>query len=140
MIAIDTNVLLRYLLNDDELQARKASRLITGENFVFISQVVLAETAWTLAGKKYKVTPEDIHTAISALFADENIIIQDQDVVWRALADYKWYRVEQNEKVDFPDILIFHTGQDAAVQYDETFDGFYTFDAAAHCLPDTIAP
>lgn len=140
MIAIDTNVLLRYLLNDDELQARKASKLITGKNFVFISHVVLAETVWTLAGKKYKVTPKDIHGAISTLFSDENIVIQEQEVVWRALVDYNKYRVEQNEKVDFPDILIFHTGQDAAVQYDEPFDGFYTFDAAAHCLPGTMVP
>lgn len=140
MISIDTNVLLRYLLCDDEIQARKATKLITGDSFVFISHVVLAETVWTLAGKKYKVSPNDIYGAVSALFSEENVLFQDQEIVWRALIDFKKYRVEENEKVDFPDILILHTGQDAAAQYDENFDGFYTFDAAARCLPGTMAP
>jgi len=48
VIAIDTNVLLRYLLRDDDLPARKASKLITGSETVFISHVVLVETIWTL--------------------------------------------------------------------------------------------
>ena len=53
MIAIDTNILLRYLLNDNEEQSRKARRLIKGENKVLVTDVVLVETLWTLKGKKY---------------------------------------------------------------------------------------
>jgi len=140
VIAIDTNVLLRYLLRDDELQARKASKIITGSNLVYVSQVVLAETVWTLTGKKYNVTPNDVHAALVALFSEENIVIQDAEVVWRAVVDYRQYRVEKNKKVDFSDALIFHTGKNAAGQYSETFDGFYTFDVAARSLPGAIAP
>ena len=57
MIAVDTNVLLRYLLLDDEIQAKKAADLIQSGQTVYISHVVLVETVWTLKGKKYKLTP-----------------------------------------------------------------------------------
>ena len=49
MIAIDTNVLLRYLLQDDEKQANKATKLILGAESVLITDVVLTETIWTLS-------------------------------------------------------------------------------------------
>lgn len=140
MIAIDTNVLLRYLLHDDELQARKASKLITGHDLVYVSQVVLAETVWTLVGKKYKLSPEDIDSALTALFTEENIVFQDPEVIWRAMADYRLYRIAQNKKIDFQDTLIFHAGRDAAAYYEESFDGFYTFDVAARVLPGAVAP
>jgi len=54
MIAIDTNVLLRYLLLDDEIQAKKAAVLIESRQSVYISHVVLVEAVWTLKGRKYK--------------------------------------------------------------------------------------
>jgi predicted nucleic acid-binding protein len=54
VIAVDTNVLLRYLLWDDERQALKADRLMNGPAAVLITDVVLAETLWTLKGKKYR--------------------------------------------------------------------------------------
>jgi len=53
VIAIDTNVLLRYLLQDDQRQSAKASGLINGEEDVLVTDVVLAETLWndeTLSG------------------------------------------------------------------------------------------
>ena len=53
MIAVDTNILLRYLLGDDEQQAEKPSSLINGDDLVLITDVVLAEVVWTLAGRKY---------------------------------------------------------------------------------------
>lgn len=56
MIAIDTNVLLRYLLQDDEEQAAKASKIILGSERVLITDVVLTETVWTLKGKRYNLT------------------------------------------------------------------------------------
>ncbi len=140
MIAIDTNVLLRYLLSDDDLQARKASKLITGSETVFISHVVLVETIWTLIGKKYKVTPVDIHRIVLNLFSEENILFQDADVVWRALADYQKLSIENGVQLDFPDVLICQTGKDVAMYYEESFNGFYTFDRAAQSLPGAIAP
>ena len=55
MIAIDTNVLLRYLLNDDQRQAAIADKLINGTDAVLITDIVLVESVWTLKGKKYQL-------------------------------------------------------------------------------------
>lgn len=140
MIAIDTNVLLRYLLGDDELQSRKASKLILGNDFVYLSHVVLVETVWTLIGKKYKLTPNDIDMALTALFEEENIVVQEVELTWRALLDFRRYSVESKGKIDFPDVLILNQGKSAAIEYDEPFDGFYTFDNAAQKLPGAFSP
>jgi len=58
MIAIDTNVLLRYLLQDDEGQSKKAAALINGTVPVLVTDIVLVETVWVLAGKRYKLDRE----------------------------------------------------------------------------------
>ena len=73
MIAVDTNVLLRYLLNDDQVQAAKAEKLINGKETVLITDVVLVETIWTLKGKKYQLNKTDLVTVIQALFKEPNI-------------------------------------------------------------------
>jgi len=140
VIAIDTNVLLRYLLCDDELQARKASKLINGDEPVFVSHTVLVETIWTLVGKKYKVTPTDVHQTILDLLSEENILFQNAEIVWRALSDFLKFGVDGGIKIDFPDALIYHEGKDAALFYEESFNGFYTFDRAAQSLPDAMTP
>ena len=59
MIAIDTNVLLRYLLNDDQRQAAIADKLINGTDAVLITDIVLVESVWTLKGKKYQLNKTD---------------------------------------------------------------------------------
>ena len=81
MIAIDTNVVLRYLLVDDEIQAKKATKLIDSNESVYVSNVVLAETIWTLKGKKYKLTPAQIDQTITALFEQTNIVIQNLSLI-----------------------------------------------------------
>ena len=131
MIAIDTNVLLRYLLLDDEIQAKKAAVLIESRQSVYISHVVLVEAVWTLKGRKYQLTPTQIDATITALFEERNIIIQDEQLVWRALADYRRHAVDGNSKLDFSDALILHAGRDATGYYGEKFGRFYTFDVAA---------
>ncbi len=60
MIAIDTNVLLRYLLDDDKYQSAKATRLITGSRRLLITDIVRVETFWTLRGKKYNLTRSEL--------------------------------------------------------------------------------
>jgi len=140
LIAIDTNVLLRYLLQDDELQARKSTKIVHSHSSVFVSHIVLAETAWTLAGKRYRATATDIATAIAALFEEKSLVLQDAPVVWNALADYRLYAVTKQYAIDFPDLLIYHVGKDATEYVDEDFVGFYTFDKAARKLPDAYSP
>ena len=60
MIAVDTNVLLRYLLNDDAAQADMAANLIKGGDTVLITDVVLVETLWTLSGRKYRLNKDQL--------------------------------------------------------------------------------
>jgi len=89
MIAIDTNVLLRYLLEDDAEQFDKAVKLISGQQKVLVTDVVLVETIWTLRGKKYQLKKPDLVTVIQALFQEPNIRFEDGQAVWLALTDYR---------------------------------------------------
>lgn len=110
MIAIDTNVLLRYLLGDDETQSKKATKLINGSKKVLITDVVLVEAIWTLTGKKYKVDKDGVIRVINALFQEPNICFEDGQAVWCALNDYhKATAVKVGSKkkqADFSDALI----------------------------------
>lgn len=56
MIAIDTNVLLRHVLQDDDEQSPKASQLFDLHERVLVTDVVLVECIWTLSGKKYQAS------------------------------------------------------------------------------------
>ena len=144
MIAIDTNVLLRYLLNDDEVQSESSRQLIKRSDTVLVTDVVLPETLWTLKGKKYKVDKAGIIQVINALFAEPNIVFEDDQVVWRSLNDYikaQAVMVSGKKKLaDFPDALIVNKARYCSKERDETLDGLYTFDVAARQLDGTRQP
>ena len=144
MIAVDTNVLLRYLLDDDAKQSKKASAIITGSANVLITDIVLTETIWTLKGKKYKLDKELIIKVINTLFAEPNIIFEDGQTVWRALSDYtkaKSIKVGNKRKeADFPDALIVNKAQYIANKLNDELDGVYTFDIASQEIPGTREP
>lgn len=144
MIAIDTNVLLRYLLNDDKPQSKKAANLITGSTPVLITDVVLAETTWTLEGKKYNLQKHDIVQTINGLFEDKNIIFEDGQTVWRALKDYRKAEPvkagKKRKEADFQDALIVNKAKYKAREDDVTLQGVYTFDVAAQEIPGTKSP
>jgi predicted nucleic-acid-binding protein len=144
MIAIDTNVLLRYLLNDDPKQSKKASAVIQGSQKILITDVVLVETIWTLKGKKYNQNKEGIVQVISALFEESTICFEDGQSVWRALVDFKnakSIKTGGKQKIaDFPDALIVNKANFASKNLGETLDCVYTFDVAAQELPGTKVP
>ena len=144
MIAIDTNVLLRYLLWDDKKQAAKADKLINGSTPVLITDVVLAETLWTLKGKKYKLDKPAIVDVLNSLFKESSICFEDGQTVWRALNDYRQAKPvgagNKKKEVDFSDALIVNKAKYCALDKGEAFNGAYTFDIAAQKLPGTAAP
>lgn len=140
MIAVDTNVLLRYLLQDDLKQSAKANVLINGEVDVLVTHVVLSETLWTLCGKKYNATQSDIISTVQALFEEPRVIFENQKTVWKALGDYSRTNEKQNRKVDFPDALILNCAKNFAQNHDVELTGLYTFDKAAQRLPGALAP
>ena len=77
MIAGDTNVLLRYLLNDDAMRAGMAASLIKGNDIVLITDVVLVATMWTLSRKKYRLNKDQLVGVVHALFEEPNIRFED---------------------------------------------------------------
>ncbi len=70
MLGIDTNVLVRFLVRDDEAQFEKANRLIKREvsakEDVFVSLIVLLETEWVLRSR-YSLQKAEIIRAFSSL-------------------------------------------------------------------------
>ena len=133
MIAIDTNVLLRYLLRDDEAQAEQARHVIEGGERVLITDVVLAETMWTLAGRRYRATRADLTDLINNLLQDANLRFEDGEVVWSALQAYR------RTEADFADALSVCKAEKQAAEGDE-FSVVYTFDDVALQLPGTARP
>ena len=126
MIAIDTNILLRYLLQDDPLQSPKANKLLSGRETILITDIVLVETIWTLRGKKYKLPKTDLVTVLSQLIEESNIVFEDSQTVWQALQDYR--SAEKGNDVDFADTLILAKSQYDVGVKQTTFGGLFTFD------------
>lgn len=144
MIAIDTNVLLRYLLQDDASQSFKANTLIQGCQRIIITDVVLSETIWTLTGKRYKLQKEDICTVVDQLFKEPNIEFEDGQTVWRALNGFRLAEAvkvgSKKKSADFSDVLILEKSKYDATRKGHTFAGLYSFDVAATMINEIEEP
>ena len=140
MIAIDTNVLLRYLLEDDAEQFEKVVRLISGQQKVLVTDVVLVETIWTLRGKKYRLKKPELVTVIQSLFEEPNIRFEDGQAVWLALSDYRNAKPVNGKEADFADALIVNKSKQVANKENKSFNGSFTFDLVAQTLPGAKAP
>ena len=135
MIAVDTNVLLRYLLNDDAVQSDIATNLIEGEDTVLIIDVVLAETLWTLSGKRYRLNKYQLAGVVLGLFEESNIRFEDGLTVWTALDDYL-----ESDGTDFADALTINKARAVAKAQGSSFSGSYTFDKAAQKIRGAKIP
>lgn len=140
MIAIDTNVLLRYLLADDASQHSKASNIIKSQRPVLIVDVVLAEAIWTLAGKRYHLDKDTICRVIRALLGDGVFVFEDSQVVWSALCDFEDSKTIRGKALDFVDALIFHKSHETAKNKGSPLSGFYSFDKAVAQRPGSVNP
>lgn len=130
MIAIDTNVLLRYLLADDLGQHRRAKKLIESEFPVLITDVVLAETVWTLIGKRFGFDKAQVSATIRALIGDQGFAFEDSQTIWSALNDYETSKTIRGKQLDFADALIGRKAGSIARQETGVFGGFFSFDKA----------
>lgn len=144
MIAIDTNILLRYLLQDDAKQAAKTNKLILGTEEVLITDVVLTETIWTLKGKRYSLSKEQIVDVIHALFAESNIKFEDGYAVWGALKDFMNAKPikagGKSKQADFPGALIVNKAKRYGQLNKIEISAIYTFDKAALEIDGTKEP
>lgn len=118
MIGLDTNVVVRSLVaDDDEAQTASVRALfasLTPTQPGWISCVVLAETFWVLRSA-YRHSPEDIVRALSAVVQAESFVVEQRDVVVAALAD-------ASNGADFADALIARAGRRAGARATMTFD------------------
>ena len=104
MIAVDTNVLLHYLLqpvdsHNPDWQTQKAVGLIHSADSVFLSDIVLAETEWVME-TVFGITKNDICQMLHELACHTRFQFEDWDALHCALMDYKVH-----SKVDFSDCL-----------------------------------
>lgn len=118
MIGLDTNVLARYIAQDDTQQSPEATRLIesltTGEPG-FIGVVAVVELVWVLKGC-YGATKGEICDVLETLLRTKELVIAQADIVWKAL------RVYRDGKADFADCLIERTAHASGCRYTATFD------------------
>jgi predicted nucleic-acid-binding protein len=126
VVGLDTNVVVRYLAQDDARQSAAASRLfervLSPDNPGFLSAVVLCELAWVLA-ECYGADAGRIRRAIEGLLAAKQVAVETPDIVRKALRSWA------ESGADFADALI---GGIAAANGAESS---VTFDRAAAKLP-----
>ncbi len=130
MIGLDTNVVVRYLVQDDQVQARHASRLIescTRDDPGFISIVTLAEITWVLKAA-YSISRDEIANVIESLLQTETLLVQFTDIAWKALANYR------AGAADFADCLIERIGAGEECVATYTFDQIASRDAGMQLL------
>ena len=122
------------MLHDDEAQAARADAVFDAAETVLITDVVLVETVWTLAGRKYRLAKAVLVAVLERLFSEPNIRFEDDQVVWRALQAYRGAvsagEVGLAKGAGFADALIVYKAQRAASDAGEALNTVYTFDAA----------
>jgi predicted nucleic-acid-binding protein len=144
VIAIDTNVLLRWLLQDDPEQSKQTNSLFEQEERILITDIVLAETIWTLKGKRYSIDKAGIVAVVTSLLKEPNIVFENTQAVWSALNDFieaKPVMTSSGVKsADFTDALIVNKSKETAKLQSEMIKAVYTFDQGALELPGTKSP
>jgi predicted nucleic acid-binding protein len=114
VLAVDTNVIVRYLTADHPEQFAKASALIQGED-VYVCSTVLLETEWVLR-RGYRFSRDRISAALTAFAGLPRVTLEDAALAAKAL---EWMR----SGLDFADALHLAkaAGCEAFVSFDQSF-------------------
>ncbi len=118
MIGLDTNVLVRYITQDDPKQSPKANRLIdsfTVENPGFVPLVAVVELAWVLSSG-YDLDRVQVAQALELLLRGKELVVDRTDIVALALKRFR------AGGADFADCLIEAIARDAGCIETMTFD------------------
>lgn len=119
MLGVDTNVLVRFLVRDDEAQFEKARKLIKREvaagRGLLVNQLVLLETEWVLRSR-YSLPKQLIIQAISGLLDASDVQFEDEAAVEEALFIWK------ESAADFADCLIGAKNRRLGCRATATFD------------------
>ena len=119
MIGLDTNVLVRYIMQDDAKQSPKATKIIEAldgvENSGCVTLVAMVELVWVLS-TSYELTRAQVAQALDGLIRAKQLKIESADQVIRAL------RIFKVGKSDFADCLIERSANSAGCEKTVTFD------------------
>lgn len=116
---VDTNVLIRFIVQDNSAQSRKATRFLekncTVDRPGHISLVVLCEIVWVLA-RAYRYPKDDIVKVLQTILTTAEFTIESPTVAWEA------FRLYQNGRADFSDYIICQVNKSAGCVKTVTFD------------------
>ena len=119
MKGLDTNILVRYLTEDDPRQAAAAVKEIEGtgkkDEKLIVQLLVLCELAWVLESA-YGVGKKELLDVFERILRTAQFEIPGKDLVWRSLADYRAGRG------DFSDHLLGRMNEDEGASVTVTFD------------------
>ena len=119
MIGLDTNILVRYLTQDDPVQSRRATgvieRRLTETDPGFVSVVALVELAWVL-DRSYGFTSQEISAAIERLLQIDVLNVEHEQEIFIAM------RLLKDGKSSFGVALIAELGRCAGCTRTLTFD------------------
>ena len=118
MIGLDTNVVVRYIMQDDPKQSARATRLIEGltsEQPGFLPLVAIVELVWVLSSS-YGLKRDDIAEALDLLLRSKELIVDRADLVLQA------HRRFAKGGADFADCLIERIAHAQGCETTMTFD------------------
>ena len=118
MIGLDTNVLVRYIMQDDIKQSPMATRLVeslTAESPGFLPLVSIVELGWVLSSA-YELSRSQLIEAFEALLRTKELVVEGGETVWKSL------RLLQRSGGDFADCLIACSAEVAGCARTMTFD------------------
>jgi len=116
---IDTNVIVRYIVQDDPEQSAIATQFIDNlckdDNVIFISGMMLCELVWVLEST-YNYPKESIAEVLEKILRTREFHIHQPEILWNAYHDYK------KMNIDFSDSYIAHLNAANECEYTVTFD------------------
>jgi predicted nucleic-acid-binding protein len=129
LIGLDTNVVIRYLVQDDKKQSAAATRFIekslTTDAPGYINHITLCEIVWVLQ-RCYGVTTPQVREIIEGLLTTKQLMVENVEITWKALRAY------DAKNADFCDALIgqknIHSGCEHTVTFDKRAASLPGFD------------
>lgn len=119
MMGIDTNVLVRYIAQDDAAQSARATSFIEKECSAtapgFVGLVVLVEVVW-VSESNYGAARQEVAEIVRRILSIKQLVVQDAETAWKAL------RLFESSKADFADCLVERSAIAAGCESVVTFD------------------
>ncbi len=125
MIALDTNIWVHYVTNDEPDQAKRALNVLTEAEEIFVAKTTLLELEWVLRAA-YDLSTASILRALRHIFGLPNVQVETPDQLEKAINDYE-------KGLDFADALHLASSPEGTTVY--TFDTAFTKRARRQKLP-----